>query len=191
MEQQSLKVEARSGTGKGICRRLRNEARVPGVVYGRGAASVPVSMDLKELQGVMAAGKNALVALQGGSLDGSTVIISAVTRHKMKGVPTHVDLHKVNLAEKVHVQVPVKLVGVAAGVKEGGLLDFAMHTIDLECLPGQIPEQIDVDITGLAIGHSLHVGDLAVPAGLKLLSDPKGTVVSVLGKVREETPAAE
>jgi len=191
MEQQALKVEARSRTGKGISRQLRAKGLIPGIVYGRGSASVPVSVNLKEFLAVVGGEANKLISLQGGSLDGSTAIISEIVREPLKGMPIHVDLHKINLSEKVHVHVPVRLVGTAAGVREGGLLDFAMHTLDVECLPTQIPEHIDVDITQVAIGHSIHVGDIAAPVGVKLLGEPKASVVSVLGKAREEAPAAE
>ncbi|RQW78355.1 MAG: 50S ribosomal protein L25, partial [Geobacter sp.] len=79
----------------------------------------------------------------------------------------------------------------AVGVKEGGLLDFAMHAVQVECLPNQIPEHIDVDVTDLTIGHSIHVGDLKLPTGVKVLEDAKASVISILGKAKEEeAPAA-
>jgi large subunit ribosomal protein L25 len=82
--------------------------------------------------------------------------------------------------------------GTAIGVKEGGLLDFAMHTVEVECLPHIIPEHIDVDVTDLTLGHSIHVGDLQFPDGVKILEDAKASIVSVLGKVRDEAaPEAE
>ena len=93
--------------------------------------------------------------------------------------------------DKVRVEVPVRLVGTAVGVKEGGLLDFPMHSIEIECLPHQIPEHLDIDITALTIGHSIHVGEIPVAPGIRLLADPRASVVSVLGKAREEAPAAE
>jgi large subunit ribosomal protein L25 len=191
---QVLKVEVREKTGKNAARRLRAEGMIPGVVYGKGIESVPVVLSHKELSAVVAGegGHNNLIVLQGGgSLDGSTIIVADIVREVLKSTPVHVDLHKINLTEKVHVHVPVRLVGTAIGVKEGGLLDFAMHNLDVECLPNQIPEHIDIDITQVAIGRSVHVGDIAVPAGVKLLADAKASVVSVLGKVREEAPAAE
>ena len=114
-------------------------------------------------------GQNHLVTLKGGgALDGSVIIVADVLRDPSKGFLRHVDLHKVDLTQKVRVEVSVNLVGTAAGVKEGGLLDFAMHAVEVECLPNQIPEHLDVDVTALTIGHSIHVADLQVPlAGLK------------------------
>jgi large subunit ribosomal protein L25 len=90
--------------------------------------------------------------------------------------------------------VPINLVGTAAGVIAGGLLDLAKHVIEVECLPTQIPDHIDVDVTALAINHSIHVGDLNVPDGVKVLEDSRASVVSILGKAKDEehtTPVAE
>jgi large subunit ribosomal protein L25 len=91
--------------------------------------------------------------------------------------------------EKVRVNVPVSLVGTAAGVKEGGLLDFAHHSLHVECLPGQIPEHIEINIADLKIGHAIHVGDISFPEGVKCVDNPKIPVVGVLGKVKEEAAA--
>ena len=119
----------------------------------------------------------------------AVVIVADLTVNPLKGTPKHVDLHKVNMDEKVRVEVNIKLKGTAKGVKDGGLLDFVKHSIEIECLPALIPAHIDVDITGLTIGHSIHVSDLQLPANVRLLDDPKAGVVSVLGKAREEAPA--
>ena len=195
MEKTVLNVELREKTGKGISRQLRAKNLIPGIVYGKGMESVPVTLNPKELLAVISGegGKNRLITLQGGgSLNGKVIIVADLLADPIKGTPRHVDLHKIDLAEKVKVEVTVNLVGTASGVKEGGLLDFAMHAVTVECLPNAIPAHIDVDVTELAIGHSIHVGDLAVPAGVKVLDDAKASIVSVLGKVKEETaPAAE
>jgi len=193
MEQRILNIELREKTGKGICRRLRADELVPGVVYGKGFESVSVTVNARELQGAIAGegGQNHLLTLKGGGLDGSTVIVADLLRNPIKGTLRHVDLHKVALTEKVRVEVAINLVGTPVGVKEGGLLDFAMHAVEIECLPNQIPEHIDVDATDLAIGQSLHLGDLKLPAGLKVLGDLKASVISILGKAKEEAPAAE
>lgn len=193
MEQQVLSVELREKTGKGVARKARAKGLVPGIVYGKGIEPVAVNVQPKELMAAIAGegGQNHLISLKGGaSLDGNIVIVADLQRDCIKGTPTHVDLHRINLEEKLKVQVPVALVGNAAGVKEGGLLDFAMHTLEVECLPTSIPEHFELDVTGLGIGHAIHVGDIAVPAGVKILDDPKASVVSVLGKAREEEAAA-
>uniref|UniRef100_A0A831XE50 Large ribosomal subunit protein bL25 n=1 Tax=Geobacter metallireducens TaxID=28232 RepID=A0A831XE50_GEOME len=191
MQQKTMSIELREKVGKGVARKLRAKGRVPGVVYGKGIEPVAVSVDAKELAGAIVGegGHNNLITLQGGgSLNGSTVIVADIQKAALKGTFVSVDLHKINMDEKVRVHVPVALVGTAAGVKEGGMLDVVMHSVDLECLPTQIPEHIEVDVTGLAIGHAIHVGELTLPAGVKALDDPKATIVSIHGKAKE--PAA-
>jgi large subunit ribosomal protein L25 len=194
MEKVVLNVELREKTGKGVCRRLRNEGKVPAVVYGKGMDPVSVAVNAKELAAAIAGegGRNNLITLNGDkSLDGKLVIVSDLTKDCLKGNMIHVDLHKITLKEKVKVPVPVSLVGTAKGVKEGGLLDLVMHTVDVECLPTQIPEHIEIDVTELQIGGSFHVGDIIVPAGVKVLADETSTVVSILGKAKEEVVSAE
>jgi large subunit ribosomal protein L25 len=195
MEQRILNVELREKTGKGVCRQLRAQELVPGVVYGKGMEPVAVTVQPKELAAAIAGegGQNHLITLKGGgALDGNVTIVADLLKDPIKGILRHVDLHKIDLTEKVRVEVAINLVGTAAGVKEGGLLDVAMHAVEVECLPNQIPEHIDVDVTALTIGHSIHVGDLQLPAGLKVLADVRASVVSVLGKAKEEAaPAAE
>lgn len=194
MQQSQLKIEVRSSTGKGISRRLRAVGRIPGVVYGRDMEPVAVSMEPKALSAAIAGegGINNLITLQGGgSLDQSVVIVADIQRDPLKGTPEHVDLHRVNMNEKVRISVPLVLKGTAIGVKEGGMLDFPHHSIHIECLPGNIPENIAVDITGIKIGHSIHVDELVLPAGVKCLDNPKAGVVGVLGKAKDEAAPTE
>ncbi len=194
METKALNVELRSKTGKGISRQLRLAGRLPGVVYGKGMEPVAVSLDSRELTKTISGDGaiNSLITLSGGdSLNGSVVIIAELTVDPLKGTPKHVDLHKVNMNEKVRVEVGIRLKGTAKGVKDGGLLDFVKHTVEIECLPALIPAHIDVDVTGLTIGHSIHVSELQIPANIRLLDDPKASIVSVLGKAKEEAASAE
>ena len=194
MSQQVLNVAVREKVGKGVCRKLRKAGQIPGVVYGKGMESVSVALNPKELSVAIAGegGQNNLLTLKGfDAIDGATVIVSALDRDCLRGNPLHVDFHKISMTEKLRVTVPLSLMGTAAGVKAGGLLDALMHEVEVECLPGVIPENIEVSITSLEIGGTLHVSDLAVPEGVKILNDPKSTVVTILGKpVVEEAPAA-
>lgn len=192
MEQRELTIELRTETGKNACRQLRSKDLIPGVVYGKGMEAVAITVKPKELDAAIAGegGRNHLISLKGGgSLNGSMVIVADLLRDALRRDVQHVDLHKVNLTEKVRVEVALNLVGTAKGVKDGGLLDFAMHAVEIECLPTQIPEHIDVDIAELTIGHSIHVSDLQLPAGVKVLADSRASIVSVLGKAREEEAA--
>ena len=192
MSMKELNVELREKTGKGICRQLRSAGRIPGIVYGKGVNSTSVSINQRDLVKTVegAGGQNSLITLAGeGSLNGAVVIIAKMLLDPIKGTPRHVDLHKVNMDEKVRVEVKLKLIGTAKGVKDGGLLDFVKHTVEIECLPALIPAHIDVDVTALTIGHSIHLSEIQLPANIKLIDDPKASIVSVLGKGREEAPA--
>ncbi len=194
MQQTQMKIETRSSTGKGISRKLRAAGRIPGIVYGRDMEPVAVSLDPKALSAAIAGegGINNLITLQGGGdLDKVVVIVADIQRDPIKRTPEHVDLHRVNMNEKVRVNVPVNLLGTAAGVKEGGLLDFAHHYLHIECLPAEIPEHITIDINELKIGHAIHVEEIVFPQGVKCLDSAKTQVVGVLGKAKdEEAPAA-
>ena len=193
MQQTQLNVELRSKTGKGISRQLRSADMVPGVVYGKGMDPMAISIKYRELRAAMAGegGQNNLITLVGGgSLDQSMAIVVDLQRDALKGTYQHVDLHRINMTEKLRVTVPVILKGTSVGVKEGGLLDLAHHELHVECLPGNIPDHIEIDITNLAIAHSIHVNEISVADGVKILDNPKTPVVSVLGRAKEAAPAA-
>ena len=193
MSKQVLNVELRKETGKGICRRLRSAGRLPAVVYGKGIEPVSVSLAQRELSEAIAGvgGRNHILTLNcAGELNGATVIVADLLVDSLRGNPRHVDLHKVNLADKVKVHVPLKLVGIAAGAKAGGFVDFALHQVEVECLPVHIPGVISVDVTELTIGHSIHVSDVKAPIGSVILSDPKAAVVSILGRKSGEAVEA-
>ena len=187
-----LNVELRSKTGKNICRQLRSAGRVPGIVYGKGFNSTSVSIDQRELLKSIEGSENTLITLKGAEpLNGAVVIVSTIMRDALKGTPRHIDLHKVNMDEKVKVEVKIRLKGTAKGVKDGGMLEFVKHAVELECLPALIPAHLDVDVTELTIGHSIHVGEIQLPANVKLLDDPKAAIVSIIGKTKEEEAPVE
>ncbi|MGA7828854.1 MAG: 50S ribosomal protein L25 [Geobacteraceae bacterium] len=194
MEQRILTIETRDKLGKNACRKLREKAKVPAVVYGKGMESVAVTVDRKELETAIAGegGINHLLTLKGaGELDGKLVIVSDLTRHCLKDRTLHVDLHKISLQETVKVKVPISITTIAKGLKEGGLQDIVMHEIEIECLPGQIPEHIELDVTDLGVGESMHVSDLRLPAELKVLDDPTVTIINILGKAKDEEEVVE
>jgi large subunit ribosomal protein L25 len=192
MDQREITVEARTRTGKNSARQIRAEGLIPGIIYGKGIEPVPVTVKPKELATALSgqSGMNTILKIKGGELEGSLVIVSDLLRDSLKRTMLHVDLHKLNMDNKIRVHVPVRLTGSAIGVKEGGLLDFATHSLDIECLPTQIPEHIDVDVTNLAIGQSIHVSDLQLAVGVKVMLESRASIVSILGRAKEEAPAA-
>ena len=190
MQQKQMNIELRSKTGKGISRQLRRADMVPGVVYGKGMDPIAVAIKYRDLQETLASGENSLITLiGGGNLDQTMAIVADIQRDALRGTYRHVDLHRINMNEKLRLTVPVVLKGTAAGVKEGGLLDLVHHELHVECLPSNIPDHIEIDISGLKIAHSIHVNELALPDGVKVLDNPKAPVVSVLGRAKEEAVA--
>ena len=179
--------------------KLRREGRLPGIVYGHHAAPVPVSLDRLEFQRVFArTGRSNLIDLE---LDGGQpqkVLVKEVQIHPRRPGPIHVDLFEVSLKEKVHLDVPIVLIGESPAVKrnDGDLLQTA-QSIAVECLPSDIPQNFQVDISGLEeVDAGIRVGDLAVPPGVTLLVDTDELIVKVAARrviavEEEEAPAAE
>lgn len=191
MAEVKLSVVKREGTGKGVARRTRAEGRVPGIVYGKGMTPVPVSVDRREFVTALQtdAGLNALLNL---TLDGETVptLAKDIQRDPVRGTLLHVDFVKVDLKQEVEVTVPVHVVGESPGVSEGGVLEQPLHEVTVRCLPQEVPESIEADISGLNIGDSLRVGALTETATFHILNDPEMAVVSILAPISEEELAA-
>jgi len=171
----SLKLSARAReiTGK-RSRRLRHEGALPAVVYGHESNSTPIALDLREFQTTFArAGHTHLVDL---ALDGGRavkVLVREVQTHPRRLGPIHVDLYRVNLREMLHADVPIVITGEAPAVKRGdGDLLIALHTIKVECLPADIPEHVEVDVSELMLHQGIRVRDLAVDPKWTPKSDP-------------------
>lgn len=194
MSEHALSIEARTETGKGSARKLRAKGMIPGIFYGGGAEPRPVQMnahDLVRMLETSSAGINTLVDLKGGGLDGKVVLVKELQRDPVNGAALHADLYAVDVDRLVTVDVPVHLVGTAAGIKMGGIVDHSLREVELECLPRAIPEELRLDVSALEMGDSLHVRDIPLPEGVELLTDPDLPVVSVVAPrvEEEETPA--
>ena len=196
MAELKLVAERRDDSGKGVARKLRAAGRVPAVLYGKGMEAVAVSVDSRELIHVFhtGAGTNALVDLD---VDGQSHLAMAreVQRDHIKGRFLHVDFLAVSRDQKVTVTVPIRLVGESPGVKLGGVLEHHLWDVQVECLPSDIPEAIEADVSTLEdIGMSLKVGDLVPPQGATILTGPEESVVAVQqpqARIELEEAAAE
>jgi large subunit ribosomal protein L25 len=194
----ALDVEIRSDKGMGAARTLRAAGRIPGVCYGGGRVPQPVSLDPRSLERLLASsatGINTLIDLRvagGGDYHERVVLVKELQRDPVSARALHADFYAVDLEQAIEVSVPIHVTGTAPGVTNGGILDHALRELRLECLPRAIPEQIQVDVSQLEIGMSLHVRDLVLPGGVKLMSDPDLSVVSVVvpAALEEETAAA-
>lgn len=199
MAENALTVETRQGFGKGVARKLRAAGRIPGVCYGKGEPSVPVSLDPRALRRLLErseAGMNTLINLAvegGGAFDGRMVLVREIQKDPVEGSYLHADLLAVDVQQTIEVSVPIHITGRAKGVELGGILDQALRELDLECLPLAIPSEIVVDVSELDVGDSLHVSDIALPEGVTLHSDAGLSVVSIVApaKVEEAAEVAE
>jgi len=161
----SLECTRRDGIGKGIARKLRAEGRVPAVFYGRGENSIPLIVGLKELELVIhkSAGSNVIVdvKISGDAAKDRKALIREIQRDPVAGSILHFDLQHISLTERITVEVPVVLLGIPTGVKDsGGILEHLLREVEVECLPTDIPSKLEVDVSGLNIGDTLHVSDL-------------------------------
>lgn len=193
MANDALTVTLRESAGKGVARKLRAAGIIPGVCYARATDPVAIQLDPTHLERLLSnsdAGMNTIFELKvegGGAFDGKPVLIKELQRDPVYGRPLHADFYAVDLTQTIHVSVPLHLVGTAIGVEmSGGILDHALRELELECLPGSIPDEINLDVSALDVGDSLHVRDVALPEGVNLLSDVDLSVVSVVAPAVEE-----
>lgn len=193
MSDHQLAVEPRAGRGKGYARKLRAAGRIPAVCYSPGAPTTALQLDPAALDRLLrksSAGMNTLIDLAGGGLDGKVVLVKELQRHPVNGAMLHADLFAVDVDKPIEVAVPVRIVGTPLGVTfGGGILDFPLREIHVLCLPRAIPEELPIDVGALQLGDSVHVRDIALPAGVQLMSDPNLSVVSVVAPKAEEVAA--
>jgi large subunit ribosomal protein L25 len=190
MSEYKLAAENRADAGKGAARRLRAAGRVPAVLYGHGTKPKSLSIDARELGHALRteAGVNVLLELQVGRAK-HLALAKEIQRHPVRGTFTHIDFILVRRGEKVHVAVPVHLVGEAPGVREeGGIADQDLYQVNVEAEVTAVPDTVEADVSGLRIGDVLRVGDLKAPEGSTILDDPEASVVSVVPPVVEPEP---
>ena len=195
MKRADLVAEKRQKRGKNAARQLRREKKIPAILYGRGTEPVPLAVDYQDFTAILHGqeSRNTLFNLR--ITDGEEQEVLSLPKdiqfHPIEGTVIHVDFQHIHLDESIHTQVPIHVVGSSPGVKEGGVLEHLMRELDIECLPLEIPEYIEVDISPLGIGDSLHVSDLKVAGNYRVLSDAHRTVVLVAAPTVEKAPAAE
>lgn len=195
MEQFHINVDTREQFGKNSNRRLRAGGQIPAVLYGSGGETVPIQVERKKIEEVFRHGatENTIFLLKRKESDQERharireLQINAVSREIL-----HIDFQRVLMDQLIRVTVPVHPVGIPKGVSdEGGVMDQVTREVEVECLPGVIPEEIEVDVTGLAIGDHLEAGALKLPDGVELIEEPDRVIVSIAYPVRIEEPEEE
>ncbi len=194
MERTTINVEKRKEVGKGAARSLRRKNMIPAVLYRAGDSS-PVQFSKKELSrfiNATTAGEQIMVNLQFGDGSSRFALMKDYQIDPATGELLHADFFEVSLTEEVKVTVHVAIIGEPIGVRrDGGILQHLLREIEVECLPDRIPGRVEVDISSLEIGQSVHVGDLKLGEGIKVLTESDEVIVNVVAPAVEEVAPAE
>jgi large subunit ribosomal protein L25 len=191
-QQANLQAASRTATGKGAARSLRRDGKVPGVIYGHGREAEAVTIDKSALN-KMLFGISAGTTILDVAIDGRApvkALIREIQRDSLRPAEIiHLDLYEVRSDEEITLAVPIRLIGIPDGVRNfGGVLDHVLRELDVEVLPSNIPDHVDLDVTALTIGHSLFVRDVTVE-NAKVLNDPDTPICTVVAPRTEEAPA--
>ena len=191
-QQANLQAASRTATGKGAARSLRRDGKVPGVIYGHGREAEAVTIDKSALN-KMLFGISAGTTIFDVAVDGRApvkALIREIQRDSLRPAEIiHLDLYEVRSDEEITLAVPVRLIGIPDGVRNfGGVLDHVLRELEVEVLPSNIPDHVDLDVTALTIGHSLFVRDVKVE-NAKVLNDPDTPICTVVAPRTEEAPA--
>ena len=170
--QAKLTAATRQDKGKGVARKLRAAGKVPAVMYGHGETTRSLTLDAHELQLLFSKvhWENTLITLD---IDGESVstLVREVQSHAYKNDVLHVDFYQIHANEKLEVEIPIRLHGTPAGIKLGGMLSHSINDLLVRCLPANIPDHIDVDVSHLDLNDAIHVSDLALPTGVESVID--------------------
>jgi large subunit ribosomal protein L25 len=192
-EQSVLEAQPRTPGTKNDARRVRRQGKVPAVVYGAGKQAVPVSVDPRQVSRILHSrtGHNTVFDL---AVDGehTKAMIVDWQYEPIKGALLHIDLKRIAMDQKLKVSVPIALIGEPAGVKtQGGILEQIWREVEVECLPGDIPNSVELNVSELVFGMVLRVSDLPVNPKVKFLTDPNQPVAHVITVKEEEVPTAD
>jgi large subunit ribosomal protein L25 len=198
-QQVKLTAQKRTLIGRNAIKKIKEKGLVPGVIYGSQAEPIALQIDGRQLANVLSHASSEHVLVELEIVDGSEstnrlALIQEVQHHALKRELLHVDFHAVSATEKIFSEVPIEAVGEALGVRTfGGLLEYSLRTLEVECYPQDLPDIVRIDVTNLSIGESLHVRDIQLPVGVEATTDEDLTVVSVVAsRVGEEvTETAE
>jgi large subunit ribosomal protein L25 len=195
-KQLKLTAQTRTGIGRSAVNAIKKQGLVPAVVYGGSDTPQPLTLNAREISNLLshATSEHLLVDLEiadGGNKTSRLALIQEVQHDPIKRTVLHVDFHAVKADEKLHSEIPVVTTGEPAGVKNfGGILEIAIHELEIECLPKDLPELISLDVTALNVGDAIHVKDIQLPEGVSCRLDGDLTVVRVAAPKVEIEPVA-
>ncbi|BBH23348.1 50S ribosomal protein L25 [Paenibacillus baekrokdamisoli] len=183
-----FKAEKRTAGTRGELKKMRQRGIIPGVVYGTKLNNpVNISVNEKELMALLRSHPHALLDMDVPGVGKQPVMMTEVQRDSLSRSVLHIDFHQINMNEAVKTSVRIEMTGDSQGVREGGILQAMLHEIEVLCLPGKIPDVIEVDVTKLQIGENVLVGDLALPEGVTTRLEPEQVVVTILAPQKELT----
>ncbi len=193
MDQMIVKAEKRDNRGKEVARKLRRAGRIPAVLYGRDVSPLPITVSAREWSVLgRHVKRNAILDMEISSAEGSSehrpVMIKEVQRDIVGDGVLHIDFLQVSMTRMIEVEIPIHLKGEAIGLTKDGIVEQHLRSIRIECLPTQIPEGLDIDVSGLDIGDSLHVSQVSLP-GVRFLEAGDIAIVTVAHGGTVETPA--
>jgi len=184
-------AEPRASRGKNEARRTRRSGRIPAVIYGAFKDAISVSLNPKDITRIIRSktGHNSIFDVDIAGVERTPVIVADEQYDPIKGNLLHIDLRRIDLTRKLRLSVPVHVSGEAKGVKQqGGVLDVVTRSIEIECIPDDIPNQFDIDVTELMIGNSIRVSDLPVKEGVRVFTAGDAVIAHVVG-IKEEAAA--
>jgi large subunit ribosomal protein L25 len=187
MEQLTLAVETRESLGKGAARKIRAAGKLPGVLYGLGKnAAITLEPKLVHRLLMEEGGQNKVLNLQGTGLEGRHALVRDYQVDPVSRKLLHVDLLEIDVTAKINVTVALNFVGKSVGVADGGVLNVVNRNIEIKCLPTSIPKHIDIDVTALTIGDSIHLDSVTLPEGIEKANQSNPTLVTVVPPTKEE-----
>ncbi|WP_022854670.1 50S ribosomal protein L25/general stress protein Ctc [Thermodesulfobacterium thermophilum] len=194
MRQVSLSAVKRDKTGKECAKKLRKQGLIPAIVYGHNFDPVSISVKANELESILHKYKGETLLFNLEVQNGENQRIQAILKdyqlHPVTDKIIHLDFVAIKEGETVSIDVPLEFVGRPVGLTKGGVIEIFMHDLTVECLPSNIPDKIQVEISNLDLGDVLHVKDIRVPEGVKVLDNPEDTVITIVAEGGEEEGAS-
>lgn len=195
MKEINITANSRQTGGKGFARRVRVTGNIPAIVYGPEKQPTPIAVNEKDLRGALKTAGGVHGSIFTLNVDGqqSKVIVREIQRDPLTSRMVHIDFHAISMNKPINIEIPIRFTGLAKGVKsEGGIMQVLMRDIEISCLPVNIPEQFEVDVTELGIGDSIHVRDISIP-NVQILAEPSNVMVVISAPtiIKAEATAAE
>jgi large subunit ribosomal protein L25 len=194
MEEILIKAETRKGGGKSLAKKIRKDGGIPAILYGRDIESLPITISIRDWEKLRKQLKrNTILTMKLPESTGAAerpVMVKTVQRTVIGSTISHIDFLQVSMKRKIEVEIPIFLTGTAEGLKYNGIVEQHLRTVMAECLPTNIPEKIDIDITNLGIGDSIHVHEIAMP-DVKFLENPDVAIVTIAHPAGEEKALTE